>query len=172
MVKKQKKSSDIFIPHNAAIIYTDGSYRPEGNAAFAYLIYNAKSKEVTHLNRCAKRGATINQMELLSISRALDYAYSDYVIIYSDSLYAINCLVNWHKTWAKHDWKTPSGEEVKNKEIIQEILSKIAKKKYVRFNKVEAHSGDPFNSIVDYLARDLTSKMRQHPDLADGDYPC
>lgn len=172
MVNKQKKSSNNFIPNNAVIIYTDGSYRPDGNAAFAYLIYSQRTKEVTHLTRCAQRGSTINQMELMSIDKALDYAYSDYVIIYSDSLYAINCLVNWHKVWNKHDWKTPNGEPVKNKELIQNILTKIAKKKYVRFEKVQAHSGDPFNSVVDYLARDLTSKMRQDPLLPDGYHTC
>jgi ribonuclease HI len=153
-------------------IYTDGSYRPEGNAACAFLIFSEKNKHVITMERYAHRGKTINQMELQAINKALDHPNMEYAIIYSDSAYSIACLTLWRKGWARNNWMTPLGVPVKNKELIQEIGKKIDAKKSVRFEKVKAHSGDPHNSTVDYLATTLTAMMRDNPSLPDGPYPC
>ncbi len=124
------------------------------------------------MEKYACRGMTINQMELQAINKALDHPNMDYVVIYSDSAYAISCLTLWHKTWEKTNWITPLREPVKNKDLIVEILKKMASKKFVRFIKISAHQGDPFNSVVDFIAQDLSKKMVQDPSLPDGKYSC
>lgn len=169
--QKVENKPDVFIPPNCSIVYSDGSYRPDGNAAYAFLVFSHKTQHVTHMERGACRGRTINQMELLAIDKALDCC-GDYVLIYSDSMYSISCLTLWHKTWERSNWVTPLNEPVKNKELIQSILTKMRSKKFTRFVHVKAHTGDKFNSVVDYLAQDLTKKMRDDPNLPDGVYPC
>lgn len=151
-------------------IFTDGSFRPPDNASCAYLIFSEKKKHVVAINRFACRGRTINQMELEAVNKALDHPNMDYVIIYSDSQYTISALTLWRHNWAKNNWVTPLGEPVKNKELIQEIIAKMETKKFVRFEKVKAHTGDYFNSVVDFLVQDLTERMRDDPTLPDGKY--
>jgi ribonuclease HI len=151
-------------------IFTDGSYRPEGNAACAYVIFSGKTQHVIRMERLAYRGGTINAMELQAVNRALDHPGMDHVIIYSDSAYTISCLTLWRHTWAMNDWLTPLHQPVKNKELIQEIARKIDNLTSFRCVKVKAHTGDPLNSVVDYLAQDLTKKMRDDPSLLDGPY--
>jgi ribonuclease HI len=65
---------------------------------------------------------------------------------------------------------TPMGEPVKNKDLIVEILSKIEQKKYVKFVKVAAHTGDKFNTIVDHFASGLTKKMVEDPSYPDKEH--
>lgn len=165
----EKKPS--FIHPQTVHIYTDGSYRPEGNAGCAYLLFSEKTKHVLKASRWACRGMTINQMELMAINKALDHPNLQYVIIYSDSQYTLSCLSIWYKSWEKSGWLNKLGEPIKNKELIQEILEKTKKLKFVKYVKVSAHSGDPFNSTVDYLVQGLTKKMVEDPNLPDGEYP-
>ncbi len=154
---------------NTFHIFSDGSFRPPDNAAYSYLIYSQKSKSVIKMETYAQRGATINQMELQAINKALDFPNMHHVVIYSDSSYAIMSLMVWRKSWKKYNWITPSGQPVKNKELIIEIGEKLDKLKFVRFQKVKAHSGnEPYNDIVDFNARSLTLKMTKDPSIVSG----
>lgn len=159
-----------FIHPQTHHIWCDGSFRPPNNASCAYVIFSEKTKHIVKMSRWGFRGRTINMMELEAINKALDESKSDYVIIYSDSQYAISCLTLWRHTWVKRDWKTPLGDLVKNRELIEEIAIKLDSRKFARFVKIESHSGIPFNTVVDFLAQDLTKKMRHDPLLPDGEY--
>lgn len=161
----------LFTHPNTFHIYTDGSYRPEGNASCAYLVFSEKSKHVVGMEKFACRGRTINQMELEAVNKALDHPGMDYILIHTDSAYTISCLTAWRHTWARNNWVNNLGEPVKNRELIEEIAKKIDAKKFVRFVKIKAHTGDPFNSVVDYLVQNLTAKMRDDPLLPDGKQP-
>lgn len=175
MAKKPKKDSGatrpLFVHPNAYHVFTDGSFRPTDAAACAYVIFSERTKHIVKASRWAFRGATNNQMELQAVNKALDHPNMDHVIIYSDSTYVISCLTLWRKAWEHRNWVTPLGEPVKNKELIQEIAEKIDRKQFVRFVKVLAHSGDPFNSMADYLAGSLTKMMVENPNLESGEYP-
>lgn len=170
MAKKPDDKKRFIHPHTFHI-FVDGSFRPSDSASCAYLIFSERTQHIVKMSSFAFRGRTINQMELMAINKALDHANMDYVVIYSDSQYSISCLTLWHKTWEKTNWKTPLGEPVKNKDLIVEILEKIAKRKFVRFVKVQAHTGDHFNSVVDYLATNLSKRMVLDPTFPDGEYP-
>jgi ribonuclease HI len=152
---------------NAYHIYTDGSMRPTNNAAYAYVIFSERTKHIQALCVRASRHSTINQMELRAIDHALDYPQLQHAVIYTDSMYSLSAVTLWRKTWEKNNWMTASGQPVLNKELIQSICRKLDKLASYRFVKVDAHTGDPFNSLVDYLAQEATSKMRDHPDWPD-----
>jgi len=160
-----------FVHPNCFHLYTDGSFRPPDAAACAYVIFSEKTQHVVAMDRYAYRGMTINQMELLAISHALDHPNMDYVHVHTDSAYAINCLTIWYRNWQKNNWINPLGEPIKNREVIESILAKMAKKKYVHFVKVKAHTGNPFNSLADYLAVTLTGRMMTDPSIHTDRYP-
>lgn len=155
---------------NTFHLYSDGSFRPTDCAAYAYLIFSQKAKDIVRVASGACRGGTINQMELQAINKALDYPNMNHVVIYSDSTYAIMSLMVWRKTWILNDWKTPNGDPVKNRDLIIEIGKKLDSLKFVRFQKVKAHSGDPLNSVVDYHARMLSLKMTKDPSVINQEY--
>lgn len=156
---------------NTHHIVTDGSFRPSNAASCAYLIYHQRTKSIVKMSRYAFRGYTINQMELMAINVALDYPNLKHVIIYTDSSYVIGCMTTWRKTWIKNKWVNPLGQPVKNKELIIELGKKIDALKFCRFVKVKAHTGDPHNTTVDFLATELSRRMIEDPNLPDGEYP-
>jgi len=83
--------------------------------------------------------------ELWAINRAIDIAISqDFkeLLIKSDSKYSIECLSKWCKNWEKNGWKTSGKLEVKNKNIIQDTLTKM-KKIEISFKHVRGHTIEP-----------------------------
>lgn len=151
-------------------LYVDGSFRPDNAASLAFLIYHEGPKRVIAMERYAYWDMTINQMELLAIGKALETSNSPYVTIYSDSMYAISALSLWRKSWVKTNWITPTGQPVKNREIIESVGKLVDDRKYVRWVKIKAHTGDPFNTVVDFLAHDLTGKMLKDSTIVNGRY--
>lgn len=156
---------------NTFHIWTDGSYRPEGNAACAYLIFSEAEQKVVHKSSYASRGSTINQMELKSIGLSLEYPGLENVIIYSDSAYSIQCLTIWRRSWVQRNWMDMHGNPVKNRELIESIGKQVDAIPNVKFVKCSAHSGDYFNSAVDAMASDLTKRMTTDKSIMIGEYP-
>ena len=58
----------------------------------------------------------------------------------------------WIYGWIKKNWKTASGDPVKNKELWQELYN-LTKVHTVKFIKVKGHSDNEFNNRCDELAR-------------------
>ncbi|KAG5358650.1 Ribonuclease H1 [Yarrowia sp. B02] len=76
--------------------------------------------------------------------------------IYSDSLYAINCLTKWKHSWQKNGWRTCKGNEVANQDLIKSILELMETEgceKVMGPTKVPAHSDCRGNNEADELAR-------------------
>lgn len=86
-----------------------------------------------------------NVGELLAIYAAIVLSEENDIIIYTDSAYSIGCLTKWYKGWERNGWKTAKRENVKNKEIIQEILVEKAKKGSVFLIHVSAHLAEPLD---------------------------
>jgi ribonuclease HI len=100
---------------------------------------------------------TNNRAELTAIKRALSIApMNRNVCIHSDSKYAIDCVTKWFGAWIKKDWKTSSGKDVENKELIQEILAILNDRHVCRskthFDWIKGHAGHPENEEADRLA--------------------
>ena len=80
------------------------------------------------------------------------------VEVYSDSAYVVNAFnSNWIEGWKKNGWINSQKEEVKNKELWQE-LDLLVKKYNVKFIKVKGHSTNKYNNRCDELARNAIKK--------------
>lgn len=141
------------------IIYTDGacSGNPGPGGWAAILIYGDNKKEISG----GSINTTNNIMELTAILEGLKSLKVECEVeIYSDSAYSVNAFnQGWIYNWLKKGWKTASGEQVKNKEIWQELYE-LTKKHKVTFNKVKGHSDDELNNRCDELARGEIDKIR------------
>lgn len=135
-------------------IYTDGGCRGNGKVKNIggygiVLIYGDKIKEVKR----AFEQTTNNIMELMSVVDALNMLKEPCeVTVFSDSAYVVNGLEkNWLNSWARNNWKTSTGSDVKNKELWMKLLECLKVHK-VEFVKVKGHSDNKWNNRCDELA--------------------
>ena len=133
-------------------IYTDGacSGNPGPGGWGAILMYKDTKKEISG----GKKNTTNNIMELTAVIEALKLLkYPCNVKLYSDSAYVVNAfLQNWIVSWQKNNQKTSDKNDVKNKELWQELLE-LTNIHQVKFIKVKGHSDNEYNNRCDELAR-------------------
>ena len=132
-------------------IYTDGacSGNPGPGGWGAVLMCNGNIKEISGYNK----NTTNNIMEITAVIEALKLLkYECEVEIYSDSAYVVNAFnQKWIENWKKNNWKNSNKEEVKNKELWEE-LDKLVSKHKVKFIKVKGHADNKWNNRCDELA--------------------
>ncbi|KAK2612326.1 hypothetical protein QQS21_001590 [Conoideocrella luteorostrata] len=95
-------------------IYTDGGCRGNGQpgAIGAAAAAFKKEMELTAIILALQRA--LEKVDELDTNPYLN------VKIYSDSRYAINCMTNWIYKWVKNGWITAAGNEVANRDLLQE----------------------------------------------------
>ena len=134
------------------VIYTDGacSGNPGPGGWGAILMYKGNKKEISGGNK----QTTNNIMELTAVIEGLKMLkFPCEVDLYSDSAYVVNTFEQkWIFGWIKKNWKTASGDNVKNKELWQELYE-LTKTHNVKFIKVKGHSDNEYNNRCDELAR-------------------
>ena len=140
------------------IIYTDGacSGNPGPGGWGAILMINENKKEISGGNK----NTTNNVMELTAVIEALKLLKRPCnVNLYSDSAYVVNAfLQNWILGWIKNGWKNSNKEDVKNKELWQELIS-LTKVHNVTFHKVKGHADNKYNNRCDALARNAIKNV-------------
>ena len=141
------------------IIYTDGacSGNPGPGGYGAILMLGENKKEISG----GKKDTTNNVMELSAVIEALKLLKRPCKVqLYSDSAYVVNAfLQNWVNGWIKNNWKNSNKEEVKNKELWQELIS-LTKVHDITFHKVKGHSDNKFNNRCDELAREAIKNLK------------
>lgn len=139
-------------------IYTDGacSGNPGPGGWGAILMSGENSKEISG----GKKDTTNNVMELTAVIEALKLLKRPcQVDLYSDSAYVVNAfLQDWISSWIKNNWINSSKEEVKNKELWQELVA-LTETHYVIFHKVKGHSTNKYNNRCDELARNAIKDL-------------
>ncbi len=139
-------------------IYTDGacSGNPGPGGWGAILMFGKNKKEISG----GKKDTTNNIMELTAVIEALKLLKRPCnVELYSDSAYVVNAfLQNWIWGWIKKGWINSNKEEVKNKELWQELVN-LTKVHNVTFHKVKGHSDNEFNNRCDELARKAIKEL-------------
>lgn len=139
-------------------IYTDGacSGNPGPGGWGAILMFGKNKKEISG----GKKDTTNNVMELTAVIEALKLLKRPCnVELYSDSAYVVNAfLQNWIWGWIKKGWINSNKEEVKNKELWQELVN-LTKVHNVTFHKVKGHSDNEFNNRCDELARKAIKEL-------------
>jgi len=138
-------------------IYTDGacSGNPGPGGWGTILMYKDIKKEISGGNK----NTTNNVMELTAVIEGLKMLkFPCDVKIYSDSAYVVNAFTQkWIYGWLKNGWKTSNKEDVKNKELWQELYE-FTKIHNIEFIKVKGHSDNEYNNRCDELARNAISK--------------
>ena len=140
------------------IIYTDGacSGNPGPGGWGAILMYKNAKKEISGGNK----STTNNIMEITAVIEALKcLKVESEVQVYSDSAYTVNAFnQKWIYGWMKNGWKTSNGDNVKNKELWQELYS-LTQKHKVEFIKVKGHADNEYNNRCDELARNAIKNL-------------
>ena len=140
------------------IIYTDGacSGNPGPGGWGSILMMGENRKEISG----GKKDTTNNVMELTAVIEALKLLKRPCKVdLYSDSAYVVNAfLQNWILGWIKNSWKNSSKEEVKNKELWQELFS-LTKIHDVTCHKVKGHADNEYNNRCDELARNAIKNL-------------
>ncbi len=135
---------------NMIIVSTDGSClrNPGGAIGWAWVNHEGPSASG------GERSGTNQIAELRALLEALRaHPGSEPMIIESDSQYAIKCASEWLAGWKRKGWKTSTGSQVKNVELVRAIDREIAERSGpVRFRWVRGHVGNHFNEVADTLA--------------------
>ncbi len=141
------------------IIYTDGacSGNPGKGGWGAILICSNLRKEISG----AEKETTNNRMELTAPIEALKLLKRPCKVkLYSDSAYLVNAFKQkWIYNWIKNGWKTADKQEVKNKELWQQIYE-FTKVHSIEWIKVKGHSDNEFNNRCDELAVAATRALK------------
>ncbi len=140
------------------IIYTDGacSGNPGPGGWGTILMYKDYKKELSG----GANLTTNNIMEITAVIEGLKALKMQCnVEVYSDSAYVVNAFnSHWIDGWKKNGWKNSQKEEVKNKELWQELYL-LVNKYNVKFIKVKGHSTNKYNNRCDELARNAIKKL-------------
>ncbi|MGN1299661.1 MAG: ribonuclease HI [Candidatus Scatovivens sp.] len=141
------------------LIYTDGacSGNPGPGGWGAILFYGENKKEI--YGNC--ENTTNNIMELTAVIEALKLLRENCEVeLYSDSAYVVNAFEKgWIYNWKKNNWKTSGKEDVKNKQLWEELYN-LTQKHKVKFIKVKGHSDNEYNNRCDFLATNAIKELK------------
>jgi ribonuclease HI len=156
IINDLKINQDNIIIKDRLYIFSDGNCRGNGkkHAKAGYSVYFG---DTLHSNfnktRLIAKNPSNNVAELSGVKQIYKTIYQNQVLfkeydnlICTDSQYAINCIEKWSDNWIKNGWKNSKGEQVKNKELIEEILiikNAIPEDIRVTFKHVYGHTKEP-----------------------------
>lgn len=162
------KSSSRSSSHATTTVYTDGSSRGNGQAGASagYGVFYGDNDSRNYSGKLSGDRQTNQRAELQGIVRALENEYKSPspggLRIMTDSAYSKKALTEWGDTWEKRDYKTATGKDVENQDLIRQGRDYITKiqEKYestnpgasVSIEKVSGHSGNYGNEMADKLA--------------------
>ncbi|KAK2757576.1 hypothetical protein FQN54_004545 [Arachnomyces sp. PD_36] len=154
-------------------IYTDGACRGNGRswaigaAASALMTrgstYYPRKRPLPDYPTPTNQRAEITAI-ILALEQALEkyeelHSYPDLKVkIFSDSRYAIGCMTDWVYKWANNGWRNAAGNEVVNRDLIEEAsdlddrLKREGKVEYIWIPRSQ-------NQIADELCNECLDDM-------------
>jgi ribonuclease HI len=139
------------------LVYTDGSCLGNpGPGGWAVLGPDFKLSG-------GQDNTTNNIMEMTAVVMALEECIErkiGSVTIFTDSNYVKNGITSWIKKWKLNGWKTSTGTAVKNKDLWVKIDQLSQQISCVEWKWVRAHNGQPQNELVDSMARQEATKIK------------
>ncbi|KAH9938826.1 ribonuclease H-like domain-containing protein [Epithele typhae] len=147
------------------VVYSDGACKGNGNAGSVagVGVWWGPGDSRNIAERCP--GAqTNNRAELIAIVRVLETTpHSKHpLLIKTDSKYSISCFREWLPKWKRSNFKTSSGEPVKNRSLIlylDALLDQRARRgQKVHLQYVKGHAGIIGNEGADYEANQGVKK--------------
>ncbi len=131
-------------------IWTDGGCKPNPGAGGwgAILCFKGTQKELSG----AEMETTNNRMELTAAAAALETLKRPCKVkLHTDSEYLKNGITRWMTGWVRKNWRSASGDPVKNMDLWQRILD-AAKAHEIEWKWVRSHVGIALNERADELA--------------------
>ena len=149
-------------------VYTDGACSKNGKsgAKASWAFYFPDHKDKCNAGRVPETDNQTNQRaELMAITEAVKASESFPVNeidlkIFTDSKYSKDCLTTWLPAWTRNNWKTSQGEDVKHRDLIEDVTRRLSKFKSFGIVHVKAHTGGEdeqsrYNHIVDRMATQI-----------------
>ena len=133
-------------------VYTDGSCLNDNHGGYSFVVLTPDRKNVVRMVSGHVSNTTNNAMELMAIQQALIKIPTNHLVIHTDSQYSIDAVTKYYKAWQKNGWVNSFAQPVKNRDLIESIVE-LSKHKTIEYVKVKGHSGDPYNTVCDYLAK-------------------
>jgi len=150
--------------HSIIEIFTDGScHTQQCVGAWASIILVNEQKVILSGSELE---TTHNRMEILAVIKSIHYVQENHkeiktIHIVSDSQYVIG-LVDREKKFIASNFKTKSGNDIRNSDLVIELL-KLLKEFKVSFVKIKAHQklseATKYNIEVDKLSRAIVRTL-------------
>ena len=131
-------------------IWTDGGCKPNpGPGGWAAIMrFKGVEKELTG----GEAATTNNRMEMTAAAAALEALKKpSKVVIHTDSEYVKNGITRWMTGWVRKNWRSSTGDPVKNMDLWRRILD-AEKPHQVEWKWVRGHAGNAMNERADRLA--------------------
>ncbi|CCD70468.1 Ribonuclease H1 [Caenorhabditis elegans] len=156
--KKMKTEEEVIDPEfaNAPVVYTDGACSSNGtkNAKAGWGVYWGDDSEDNEFGP-VYGAPTNNRGELIAVQKAIEKAIEKRlpkVVIKTDSNLLVQSMNIWIHGWKRKGWKTSTGSEVLNQDVLMKI-DNLRQKLKVKFLHVRGHAGIDGNEKADELAR-------------------
>ena len=138
-------------------LFTDGSSVPNPGPGGWGAVW-VRDGEVVEQRYRKSSHTTNNRMELTALIEAFKLLPLDsQETVHTDSRLCVDTITKWAPNWKKKGWKKKSGE-IKNLELIQELLELFEARPGAKIEWIAAHSGNRWNEYADSLA---TAWMRE-----------
>lgn len=139
------------------IIYVDGACSGNGSAdavgGFGVVVLDDNENLITTYSK--RNEKTTNNREEL---RAIIYALIKYgkqrpiPIVYSDSAYAVNTLLQWCWSWMERGWIKSDNKPPENLDLIKAYTKFWSEGYKIELRKCAGHRGLKWNEMADKLA--------------------
>lgn len=104
---------------------------------------------------------TNNRMELMAVIRGLEALRKPCnVELTTDSQYVLRGTKEWLAGWIARNWRTASGDPVKNRDLWERLQTALASHQ-IEWHWVRGHQGHVENERVDALARQAAEAARE-----------
>jgi ribonuclease HI len=132
-------------------VFTDGSSVPNpGPGGWGVVWVDAGAIREARHGRHPK--TTNNRMELTALIEAFRLLPDDAeVIVHTDSRLCIDTIETWAPAWERKGWRKKGGE-IKNLEMVQELLAQRRAHPRCTLQWIAGHSGQRWNEYADSLS--------------------
>lgn len=153
-------------------IFTDGACKGNGKAhgrasfsawfpehptwSFARLVPEGETQTNQRAELRGIHGAVEHTIEMCGSPENHDLE------LYTDSMYAKQCLTEWIPNWLRNDWKNSEGKPVIHRDLIESTSIMLSKFKSYKITHVKAHTNakddlSRNNAVADKMAVEILS---------------
>jgi len=132
-------------------VFTDGSSIPNPGPGGWGVVW-VEGGEVRERRHGHAARTTNNRMELTALIEAYRLLPEDAALpLYTDSRLCVDTITRWAPGWERKGW-TKKGGEIKNLELVQELLALDRAHPACTLTWIAAHAGQRWNEYADSLA--------------------